>query len=352
MTIRMVVINKKSLCIFSKSYDEKISLDPEMIGGFLSAISTFATDLSSDSINSILTGKLKILYGLIDKNYDIQIIVIADKDDKDSNLRYIINQLETSFFKLINIQDIDSTIIDTNSLVPFEKSADNIIQAENQGVVNEVIDESKILLYNENYNIDFKNINLPFLFKTLKKQLGKVIYSLYNGKRIIIAGSPDINKLIIDSLKLFSPNRILKTIYWTTTPDETEFDIIGVPVIISGLFIDSTIVNIEKNSVLGIKSNKYFDDFVKKIKKLNAFQVRKLFDEKINFLNEKIKEFSNLINTENVSTTVLENFAKNIDKDILEILENYLKINNPRSIDRIRKTCDKIKEIFMRQILL
>ncbi len=341
----MVLINNRSVCIFSRSFDTEISMQPSLFGSFLSAVSMIAKNISSDEVEAIILGKSKILYRSIDIKHDLNLIIIADQNDDDDALKIVLSQLSEQYLNIYKDKHINSELINYRYLKPFEKYVDKTIQIINERMGDEEIDQSKIAYFKEKYNIKPRQISLSFLFNTLKKNFAKVIYSIFIGRRIVISGDRALIKLLIDSLKLFTPNRILKTNYWANTLAETLVDIVGVPQDLLGLFvIDSVIIDLEKNTLIGIKNNKYFNNLVKKIKDLDTFQARAVYVDEINLLFERIVELLNIINTETVSDADLKKFGKKINKDILEIIEKTLIVNYPSSINKIKKFSNKIRK--------
>ncbi|MFX1451133.1 MAG: hypothetical protein ACFFCM_09850 [Promethearchaeota archaeon] len=345
MVLKMLLINKESVCLFSKNFTSEISADPLLLGGFFSAVSTLAKDLHKDEIKAIIMGASKILFRILEEKNDLHMIIIADQSAEDEVLKEMIDNLGAAFINMFGLEQIIQHASQTDYFEPFENRVTSVIQRTTKITDDETIDESKVFPIVKKPELDIKNLSLPFLFKTLKKNLARVIYSIFVGIRIVITGEPAMVKMFIDSLDIFSPHRQVTKIYWTEDIEKTNANLVGVPPNIADLFIDSTIINLEDNSVKGIKSNKYFEEITKKIKKLKPDKLQTYITEKIDFLVEKTKDLLYLINSEDISKDELTKFAKNVNRDILEILEFHLKYNHPKSINRIKKTCENLRNV-------
>lgn len=355
MVIKALLVNKETICIFFKSYDPKIPIEPQLLGGFLSAIHFLAQDLSRDQIKELVMGKSKILYHLLDEKNDLTMAVITDKDTEDATLKQTIEKIIKSFLNTFTIEDITSHVSDEAYFASFEKIIDALIQPA-KGMGNEIIDMRHLFPVEGKPEIDVKTISIPFLLKTIKKGLGRIIYSLFIRRRVIVTGDRAMTKLMVDSLDVFSPNHPLKKIYWAENAGDTLGDIVGVPPQLANLFIDSTIIDLDKEKIIGFKDNKYFDDLVKEIKNMKPEEAFSVISIKINLISGKAKELALLINKVKLSEKDFDNVSKDISSDMLDVIETYLIVNNPQSLNLIKKIatnsereCRKLLKDFKKQ---
>ncbi|TFF90602.1 MAG: hypothetical protein EU548_02175 [Promethearchaeota archaeon] len=344
MGVKALLINKDTLCIFSKIVGSDICHEPHLISGFLSAISLLAQDISRDKVKSVTMGKSKIYYHLIDEITNVDMILIVDSDIKDNEIMKDIEYLISSFKEMFDSDEIRKHMNESDYFTGFNSVVNQMIAKINGIVLDDKIKEDQIFKDFQKPDLIMENISLPFLFKMLKSDdVAKLVNSLVIGKRIAITGDPAMTKLMIDSLEIFSPHRSLEKVYWTDNFTDTLGDIVGVDPRLTDLLIDSTIVNLGKNKVIGINNNKYFEDLVRDIEKLETKKALPIIVKRINYLLNRLKELVNLINYKKTPTKKIDEFSKSIDTDQLEIMETYLKLNYPKSTERIDKTCNKIK---------
>lgn len=344
MGVKALLINKDTLCIFSKIVGSDICAEPQLISGFLSAVSMLAQDISRDQMKSLTMGKSKIYYHLIDEKTNVDMILIVDSDIKDEEIIKDIEYLITSFNKMYDSDEIRKHMNEADYFLGFEKIVNQMIEKINGMVLDDTIKVEQIFKDFQKPDLILDNISLPFLFKMLKnEEIAKLIFSLVIGKRIAITGDPAMAKLMIDSLEIFSPHHSIKKIYWADNFANTMGDIIGVDPSLIDLLIDSTIVNLEKNKVSGIDRNKYFEELIGNIEGLESKKALPVIIKSINYLLEKLKNLVNLINLKKIEKQEINEFSENINMDELEILETFLKINYPKSKKRIENTCDIIR---------
>lgn len=355
MMIKGVLINVQTKPIFFKSYDSEFSPSSDLIGGFLSALNIFAKGISQDQIKAVIMGKMKYYNYSMDKKSDLNLVIISDESAKDTDLEKIMGILKNKFLKKYKIPEIIANMCQPSYFDNFGLMIDSYLQKINQMNIEEAASEiaEELLILpplTEKLQFTLGNVSLPFLFKFVK-DLGKVIYALFIKMRVVVTGEPSLVKLIIDTLRLFSPYRVLKLVYWTETLDESA-DVIGVPPDMIDLYIDSTIVNLEKNTTEGLKENKFFEELVKNIKKMDASNILLYIGEKINYLNKKSQDLAEIINLRKVSDDNLKNFNKDIDLDTIKLLETYFYWNYPKYTKKIKKVCENAKSLFLAEEFL
>ena len=351
MIIKGVLVTVQTKPIFFKSFDSEFNPSGDLLGGFLSALNIFARGLSQDQIKAVILGKMKYYNYLLHKDTDLNLILITDASASDTDLEKTMPPIKTKFLNKYGIKEIMDHMCQPSYFDEFGQSIDSFVQKINQVSIDqaadEIADELLILPLEQKPPLDLTNVSFPFVFKFLKNDLGKVIYALFIHMRIVITGDPSLVKLIIDTLKLLSPHHRLKEIYWTETFDETRADIIGIPPPLAGLYIDSTIVHLPTGTVDGLKENKFFDTLVKNIKKMDPIKIPSYMETQINFLIKKTKDLIELINSKNVLEKDLNRLNKDLDLDILKILETYFYWNYPRYTKKVKKICDRARALLL-----
>ena len=344
MIVKAFLINKDTICIYSKIIGDEIYNEPQLISGFLSAVSALVQDISKDEMKSLIMGKSKILYQLVDESNNVTMIIIVDSRINDTDLMENIEHLTESFRDMFSPAEIKAHMHDMNYFLSFDKNVNNIIKKMNGFIAEEIFDEKKLFPDEIKPIIDLENRSIQFLFKLIKNDLGKIIYSLFLGKRVVITGDKAMIKLMIDSLEIFAPHRNLKKIYWADDISEIFGDIVGVDRKIAKLLIDSTIIDLDKNKVFGMNRNKYFDDLITELIDIKPEKASIIITEKIKFLLEEIKNCASLINNKEITDEIIEKYAPNITPDILEIIENFLKLNYRKSSEKIHIFCENIRK--------
>lgn len=356
MMIKGLLLNIQTKPIFFKSYDSKFSPSSDLLGGFLSALNIFAKGISHDAIKAVIMGKMKYFNYLIDKNSDLNLVIIADENATDTDLEKLMGIFKDKFLKKYKMQDILAHMCEPSYFDDFGRLIDSYIENVNQINIEEAASEiaDALLILPppvEAPKLDLSNISMPFVFKFIK-DLGKVIYALFINMRVVVTGEPSLVKLIIDTLRVFAPDRRLKLIHWTEKLDESSTDILGVPPHLVNLYIDSTIVDLDHNLVEGLRENKFFDEFVKGLKRMEFSTIFSHIKQKIDFLHRKTRELAECINSPKISDSDLSNFSKAIDLDILKILETYFYWNYPKYTKKIKKICEKARSLLLAQQFL
>ena len=340
--IKGLLINMQSKCIYYKKLERSFIISPELVGCFFSAINTFAKSITQDQISAIVMGDTKIFFQQLDENLDLFLILVADRGDDDPELRQIIEDTRSAFLKVFPIEKIIEYSTQPNYFEVFDESLNPILFKKNQNLIKESRYETNDLSLEKKLEVDPGKINLPLLFKSLK-DLGKVIFSLFVGKRILVAGKPDTVQPIIDSFDLFSPHHKLKKVYWADESEKSYADIMGAPPDLANLFLDSTIIDLENKKVTGIRASTYFEKLVKRIQKQPIQKATSIINETIYSLIRTRSIFSELIEKSSVSDSELKIFMKNIDPDSLTIIQDYYCWNFPSYSEKVTQFCNRMK---------
>ncbi len=350
--IKGLLINVLTRTIFFKSFDYKLELSKDLIGGFLSAIDVFAKGVGQDQIKEIVMDRIAFYYYVVNSKYDLNIILITDSHTKGVILEQIIGEIKREVLGMYSIQEIQDHICEPTYFNKLDGAITKIIQSITEESKQKISDKFVEVPLGVKPKIDLSKTSIPLLLEFKKKELGKLLFAMFIGIRVIVTGNNSLVKLIIDTLELFSPHRTLKKNYWTENPEIQRFDILGVPKKLAPLYLGSVIVNLDNRTVEGIKNNKYFDEMTNSIEKLKPEKILPFMDKKIYFLIEKAKEFAVLANKPGLSNKDLEKMSKNINKDILRIIETYYYWNVPESSSKIKSTAEKIRTFLLAKNML
>ncbi|NHJ85393.1 MAG: hypothetical protein FK734_08010, partial [Asgard group archaeon] len=123
------VINSAGLKLYSKTYDSKIVVDDVLLMSFLTAIQIYAESTIDETIQSIESEGLHIIYRLPDKQKQdgVMIVIVAQFINSIILLKagYIIDLLRK---ELIESNDFNSTILNidryTNEIKLVEEKID------------------------------------------------------------------------------------------------------------------------------------------------------------------------------------------------------------------------------------
>lgn len=340
--IKGLLINMQSKCIYYKKLEGTFQVSPELVGCFFSAINTFAKNVTQDQISAIIMGSIKISLKLIDEKLDLYLILVADRTSDDSKLKILMEKIKAEFLNKFPFEEVMKYSNQPDFFASFDTVLNPLLFEKDQVLIKKSIYEPHDLSIEETSPVETNKIDLPLLFKTVKN-LGKVIYSLFIGKRVVITGNSELIPKMIDTLEIFSPHRKLKKEYWADTYEKSYADIVGIPPDLADSFIDSTIINLEKNKVIGIKGSKYLDKLVKSIQKQPYQKALPKINEAIYSLIRMRSVFSELIEKNSISDSELNVFMKNIDTDSLDLIANYFYWNFPNYSDKVDKFCQRIK---------
>jgi hypothetical protein len=131
MRLKALLISKDTLCIFSKIVESDICAEPQLISGFLSAVSKLAHDISRDQIKSLIMGKSKIYYHLIDEKTHVDMILIVDSDIKHEEIIKDIEYLVSSFNNMYDSEEIRKHMNEADYFMDFDKIINHMIEKIN-----------------------------------------------------------------------------------------------------------------------------------------------------------------------------------------------------------------------------
>jgi len=175
------VINSAGLKLYSKTYDSKIVVDDVLLMSFLTAIQIYAESAIDETIQSIQSEGLHIIYRLPDKQTHggVMIVIVAQYINSTILLKagHIIDLLRK---ELIDCNDFESTILNidryTKEIQLVESKIDQIIDLSDieLGALN--LDEHVIklekVLNNLSKRIPIKSLQIdPHIYVTDKKML-------------------------------------------------------------------------------------------------------------------------------------------------------------------------------------
>ncbi len=347
MLIRAVLINVHTKCIFYKNYDPDFDISVELLGGFLSAIDIFARGLGQDQIKEIVMDRRKFYYYVIDEAMNLVMVVIASQNAREHELKKYIGIIKDRFLDKFATNFIESHQCEPNFFDDFDLVIRDIIDQANEERLAKISDNYLAFPDFERPMISGRNLSVPFLVKFAGDSLDKLLFALFIGMRIVVAGEPSLVKIIVDTLQLFAPHRILKKQYWTEDVQEHGYDIVGVPPKLAPLYLDSTIMNLENRFVDGLMSNKYFESVAKKARKLKADKLVSYLDDKYEFLIAKAKSLATLVNQSEIVEDNINQFIRGLDKDTLKVLETYYYWNNPEYTEEVRDITERARTLLL-----
>ncbi len=346
----ILTIGEKSL--FYKSFVEEFSTSSGLLAGFLSALDLFATNMGGGEMEALDLGKVSFYVHTINAETKLRLVIIADKASKDFELTPTIRKIEESIKQIYTLKELEEYSSQPSYFENLDPLITDLVYEANRAFFTQISPmENLPYPVQEQRNLILNKDTFSFIITLLKKDLAKILYGLFIGMRIVVTGNPDLVRTTIDSLDFFSPHRTLKKAYWVETIDIAGYDIIGVPVQIFDLYLDSIRINITKKSVEGVKS-KNFDEIYKKIEKLKAEKVLPYIQEQFGSLFKKLRTFVDFINTDELSDKKLQKFSKSIDRSTLKVIESYFYWKYPKFYPRIKKVSDQIRNnIFAEEVL-
>jgi hypothetical protein len=345
--IKALMFNVKTKPIFFKSFDPDFAPSRDLLGGFVSAIDIFAKGVTEDQVKAIIMGKMKYFFRTLNEDQGLTLVIIANQEADDAELEGYLEEFKENFLRNYSLQEIESHASEPSYFEEYERIIEPLIQEINPSEVEEA--PQKLLSYpvDESPELSLDGVSFHFLNKYMKDELGRILLALFIGMRIVITGEPNLVKIIMDTLEIFAPHRALKKVYWSEELDDVLADLVGVPPLLSNLYIDSTIINLDVKRVEGLKRLEYFDKMARKIQKMRKEKIIPYIREKTSFLLKKLREFVDLINLQTVSNSSIEEFNREIDTETLKVLEIYLFWNYPKCTKRIRSIIERSRTLLL-----
>ncbi|MFW9992749.1 MAG: hypothetical protein ACFFD4_11935 [Candidatus Odinarchaeota archaeon] len=188
---------------------------------------------------------------------------------------------------------------------------------------------------------DSKEGSVDFLLKTVKKGLDGVIYSLVVEKPIIVFGHHAEVPLVVGSLELLVPFKILRKIDYTMTyVDPRDADIIGMDERLVKYYSVKdnhiTLINVKKGKAEGPFKSKYISNFIKELQKVDEQQARLLIEREISKALSSANKLIEICNVANPSREEISGFKKNIEPDVMELILAIATNYNPVIADHVK----------------
>ncbi|NHI91206.1 MAG: hypothetical protein EAX96_01800 [Candidatus Lokiarchaeota archaeon] len=241
-----------------------------------------------------------------------------------NNLEQIMNQAAATINKLIQSK-AEKEVIE-EELFNFQKS------------IKDLIMES----FREKTKAKEAKKSLLLLFNLFQKNLDKVLYSIVMGEHVVVIGAQSLVELVIDSLTIFSFEKIPKMKYWTE--EYFDADIIGGPPKIAHYYKKSLILDLEKKKISSGKSNNFCKNLINRIKNMDSINAEKELNKSLTKFYSRAKLLQDVLNKKENFNTKIDEFIKDLDFDELDFIENYLKFQVPKLesyITTIVKDCKK-----------
>ncbi|MFX0138819.1 MAG: hypothetical protein ACFFDN_34580, partial [Candidatus Hodarchaeota archaeon] len=206
------IVLDSGLCLFQTSFDKDKTdqIDNKLFPGFISAISSFATEVSKKPIRKIQLGDL--ILNQYKKN-DLLACISTKEEINDEKV------LESLFIRLLD---------------EFEAEYRPLLESDVFDITHFENFQSKVLhIFKVNLSLTISDPGITpstnLLFKILGKDTDKVITSVVQGDKLAVVGDKGQTKILVATLERFSTHRPTQPSYWTETPIKEYSDLIGIP---------------------------------------------------------------------------------------------------------------------------
>ncbi|MBY9001314.1 MAG: hypothetical protein KGD64_10390 [Candidatus Heimdallarchaeota archaeon] len=197
-----------------------------------------------------------------------------------------------------------------------------------------------------NYSkVDLEEVSIASLFNLLRQDLGTVLFAVLSGNPLYIIGDKSVNKLLVDTLSVFTQHLSYNVEKWIVDEDLSTIDYSLLNQGIVGMSLKTfreilplvqnkeklTIINLEEESISGPNTSNYFLDNLEKIKYEDATKASVIL----------FQEIKKLVSMAYILTSILtlpkedsDSFLKNqteqspYPKSFLEIAMNLAKQRN------------------------
>ena len=104
--LKALLISAQSKCIYYSNFDPEFSPSPDLVGGFISAINTFAENISQDRISAIVMGKSKLHIYPLDTKREIVLVAVTDRKGKEKKMEGLIKDIKEAFLDSYDLEDV------------------------------------------------------------------------------------------------------------------------------------------------------------------------------------------------------------------------------------------------------
>ncbi|MHA1166640.1 MAG: hypothetical protein ACTSP4_10155 [Candidatus Hodarchaeales archaeon] len=185
--------------------------------------------------------------------------------------------------------------------------------------------------------------NFDFLYRTIKKGLDKVMHALIIEKPIIVVGSDKTTvSLIVGSLELLIPFRILKKVEWCPENyiDPRNADIIGIDQKSEKYYAnkDVVIIRVDKGKAIGKEKSKYLSNLLKELHKIGDEQlIRKKIENEISSILSYTNELIEICNVPSPSKEAIKELRDRVSSDVMDLILQISTNYNPVIADHVKR---------------
>ncbi|MFX0095045.1 MAG: hypothetical protein ACFFBD_25135, partial [Candidatus Hodarchaeota archaeon] len=169
--------------------------------------------------------------------------------------------------------------------------------------------------------------SFTLLFAVLDKNADRVIYSVIVGEKIAVIGEKAETELLISTLERFSPHKSVRKVYWANTPLE-DADLIGIPPKLEKYYANQgyKILDIKNPGKFQGSSNKFISKIIKDVKKVDDVNSAEyLIKTRMDYFISRVSTLLDFYNREEITKNTLEILKRDIDKDLFELIETYIR---------------------------
>ncbi|MFX1251635.1 MAG: hypothetical protein ACFFCZ_08495 [Promethearchaeota archaeon] len=306
------MINNAGLCLFHTSFIEDIERSgsySSLFPSFISAISTFATEIARSPLKKIILGNM-VLYQY--KKGRLMVCLSTESEIQDELVLH-------KFFErlVIEFENEFSTLIDSFgvNITAFEKFQSKLYEILNIKAIEKHITFAE------------KIPSFHLVFNALGKVVDRVINSVIIGEKIAVIGNQGDTTLLIVTLERFSPHNHLKSIYWTNIPFE-DAHLIGIPKKLEQDYADQgyMILDIKNPAKFRGSTSKFVKKLVRDIINVDDLKSAEfLIKTRISYFITHVSTILDLYNREEITKEALEILKKDIDEDFLNLILGYIR---------------------------
>ncbi len=305
------IVLDSGLCLFQTSFekDKTDQIDNKLFPGFISAIASFATEVSKRPIRKIQLGEL--ILNQYKKN-DLLACISTKKDISDekaltSLFDRILYEFEAEYRPILESSDV----FDMEHFESFQ---------------------SKILhIFRVNLSLTISDLgitpSLNLLFKILGKDCDKVITSVIQGDKLAIVGDKGQTKIIVATLEQFSPHRRIEIKYWIEDTIIDSYELIGIPKKLAKFYEKEgwRTFHLDGKSKFKGQANRFISTLIKDVKEITDQSSREyVIATRMNYFTSRVGTILDLYNKEEVTKKALEILRKDINKDLFELIVTFI----------------------------
>jgi len=280
------------------SFTEKNDYDNALVTGLISAIIFLGKEIVSAFPKEVeFEGKILYLY----KEDDIIVALLANTDAPFNStvlpllyakFQQIKEEKGFNYYDAIKHQSAIEKAIKSVLADYLSQLQQKMLRAIETTDLLDVISVIKLKTVAKDvmFNGEPEFLSFEVISRLIPDGFDKILYALTVGIPIIVTGNKNIVEPVVQSLRLLSPFRVLKTLSWSNE-FKRGYDLVGMKYYMGVIpSYNLVVVNLDEGVVLGGRSSTYFKSIAKQLTTLSAMEAYTFLRSELNWLIGALEE--------------------------------------------------------------